>query len=91
MAVDQAPGKDEKAKPAVTGFVRSVIQRGMNIDWNKVGAVGTVIGGISVLHGLRHRRWRYIHTLGILLAIAAAVAPRLMEKFAGAERAPEGE
>jgi hypothetical protein len=91
MAVDQARGKDEKAKPAAAGFVRSVAQRGMNVDWKKVGAAGTVIGGISVLHGIRHRRWRYIHTLGVLLAIAAAVAPRLLEKFAVPERAPDDE
>jgi hypothetical protein len=63
----------------------------MNIDWKKVGAAGTVIGGISVLHGIRHRRWRYIHTLGVLLAIVAAVAPRLMERFAVAERTPDDE
>ena len=25
------------------------------------------LAGISALHGLRHRRWRYIHTLGVVL------------------------
>jgi hypothetical protein len=91
MAVGQAPGKDEKAKQAVTGFVQSVAQLGTNIDWKKVGAAGAVMGGISVIHGLRHRRWRYIHTLGVVLGIAAAVAPRVVEKFAGAERTPADE
>ena len=39
----------------------------MSTDWKKVGAVGSVIGGIAVLHGLKSRKWRFIHTLGVAL------------------------
>jgi hypothetical protein len=88
MAVDQASGNGENAKPGVAGLVRSAAQQAGKIDWAKVGAAGTVIGGIAVIHGMRHRRWRYIHTAGVVLGIAAAIAPPVT-KLAGAKRAPE--
>lgn len=59
----------------------------MNIDWNKVGAVGSVIGGIAVMHGLTTRKWRYIHTFGVILGILAAVAPHVKRKSANAAQA----
>lgn len=49
----------------------------MNIDWKPVSAAGTVIAGVAVLHGLTTRRWRDIHTFGVLLGLVANVAPRL--------------
>jgi hypothetical protein len=62
----------------------------MNIDWKKVGAAGTVIAGIAVIHGMKTRTWRYIHTGGVVLGITAAVAPYLIKrKSAGAAQAPE--
>jgi hypothetical protein len=82
---------DEEAKPAVTGFARSVAQRGKNIDWSRVRAAGAIIAGISMLHGVGRRRWRYFHTFGVVVGIVAGVAPVLMERFAGAERTPEDE
>jgi len=63
-------------------------QQADKIDWAKVGAACTVIGGIAVIHGMRHHRWLYIHTIGVVLGIAAAIAPPLI-KLAGAKRAPE--
>ena len=89
MAAGQVSGKEEKAKPGVTGFVRSAAQQADRIDWTKVGAAGTVIGGIAVIHGMRQRRWRYINTFGVVLGIVAAIAPRLIRIFAGTARAPE--
>jgi hypothetical protein len=90
MAVDQAPTKDETATSAITGVVRAITQPGgKDIDWEKVRAVGAIIGGISVIVGLRHHRWRYIHTFGVVLAIAAAAAERLKNKYVGAAQAPE--
>ena len=50
-------------------------QRGMNIDWRRVGAAGSVIGGIAIMHGLKSRRWRYLHTFGVALGIVATAAP----------------
>jgi hypothetical protein len=49
----------------------------MNIDWKTVGTAGTVIAGIAVLHGLTSREWRDIHTFGVVLGLAATLAPRL--------------
>jgi hypothetical protein len=88
MAAGQASSKGESAKLGVADFVRSAAQQADKIDWAKAGAAGTVIGGIAVIHGMRHRRWRYIHTIGVVLGIAAAIAPPLI-KLAGAKRAPE--
>ena len=47
----------------------------MNINWKRVGAAGSIIGGIAVMHGLRTRKWRYIHTIGVALGVIATVAP----------------
>jgi hypothetical protein len=92
MAVDQASAKDGEGEPAITGFVRAVTQPGgMNIDWRKVGAAASIIGGIAVIHGLNTRRWRHFHTFGVVLVIAAAAASRLKDKHAGAAQAPENE
>jgi len=77
-----ATGKDETAEPAIARVARTVTQPGgMNIDWKKVRAAGAVIAGISVILGVRHRRWRYTHTVGVVLGIAAAAAARLKDKY----------
>jgi hypothetical protein len=77
-----ATAKDETAEPAIARVARTVTQPGgMNIDWKKVRAAGAVIAGISVLLGVRHRRWRYTHTVGVVLGIAAAAAARLKDKY----------
>ena len=63
-------------------MVRAVTQpRGMNIDWKKIRAAGAVIAGLSVILGIRHRRWRYTHTFGVILGVAAAAAARLKDKY----------
>ena len=83
MAGDQAPAKDRPANPVITGVVRAVTQPGgKDIDWAKVRAVSGVIAGICVLHGVRHRRWRYLHTFGVVLGVAAAAASLLQRKYA---------
>jgi hypothetical protein len=45
------------------------------IDWKMVGGAGSIIGGIAVMHGLKSRKWRYIHTFGVALGFAATAAP----------------
>ena len=73
MAVDEASAKDGTAEPVVARVARAVTQPGgMNIGWKKVRAAGAVIAGMSVILGVRHRRWRYTHTVGVVLGIAAA-------------------
>jgi orotate phosphoribosyltransferase-like protein len=47
----------------------------MIIDWKMVGAAGSIISGIAIMHGLSTRKWRHIHTFGVVLGIAAGVAP----------------
>jgi predicted alpha-1,6-mannanase (GH76 family) len=90
MAVDEAPAKDETAEPLITRVVRAVTQPGgMDIDWTKVSAAGAVIAGLSVIHGLRHHRWRYTHTFGVMLGIGAAAAARLKAKYVVTARPPE--
>lgn len=82
MAVDGASAKDKTAEPRITRVVRAVTQPGgRDIDWTKVSAAGGVIAGLSVIHGLRHHRWRYIHTFGVVLGIGAASAARLKAKY----------
>ena len=47
----------------------------MKINWRMVGGAGSIIGGIAVMHGLKTRKWRYIHTFGVTLGFVATVAP----------------
>lgn len=49
----------------------------MSIGWRTAGAAGTVIAAVTVLHGITSRKWRDVHTIGVLLSLAAAIAPRL--------------
>lgn len=51
----------------------------MNISWKEVNAAGTVIAGIAVIHGLTSRKWRDIHTFGVLLGLVAALASHSRE------------
>ena len=77
-----ASAKDEPEESVIARVARVVTQPGgKNIDWNKVRAAGAVIAGMSVLLGVRHRRWRYAHTIGVVLGIGAAAAARLKDKY----------
>ena len=88
LAYMAASATDQTAKPAIARVVRAVTQPGgMNIDWKKVRAGGAVIAGVSVILGVRHRRWRYTHTAGVVLGIVAAAAVRLKDKYV---ETPEG-
>jgi hypothetical protein len=40
-----------------------------------VRGAGSIIAGIAVMHGLKTRKWRYIHTFGVALGFAATAAP----------------
>ena len=82
MTANQSPKQAGKAQAAHTRTVRAVTQPGgRNIDWKKIRAAGAVIAGMSILLGVRHRRWRYTHTAGVVLGIAAAAAARLKDKY----------
>jgi hypothetical protein len=46
----------------------------MNIDWPRVRATGEVIAGLTAIHGLRYRKWEYVHTFGVVMGFAATAA-----------------
>ena len=89
MAGEQAPAKDASAEPVIARVVRAVTQPGgKDIDWKRVRAAGVAVAAISVVLGVRHRRWRYTHSFGVVLGVAAAAAARLKDKYV---KAPEDE
>jgi hypothetical protein len=78
MAVDEVSANDETSESGIARVARAVAQPGgVDIDWKKVQAAGAVIAGVSVILGVRHRQWRYTHTVGVVLGIAAAAAAGL--------------
>jgi hypothetical protein len=83
MAANGPSATNHPAEPAIARAIRAVTQPGgMDINWKKVRAAGAVIAGLSVILGIRHRRWRYTHTFGVILGVAAAAAARLKDKYA---------
>jgi hypothetical protein len=92
MTADQSPKQAGKAQAALTRTVRAVTQPGgKDVDWERVGAVGSIVGAVAVLHGLNTRSWRYLRIAATALVIGAAVAARLKTKYAGASPAPEND
>ena len=82
MTDDQAPGQPGKAQAAIAKVARTVTRpAGKDIDWEKVRAVGAIIGAIAVIHGLKNRSWRYAHSAAAGLAIGAAAASRIKNKY----------
>jgi hypothetical protein len=85
MAADQAPGHAGKAQAVIARLAREVAwPGGKDIDWEKVQGVIAIIGAVTLLHGLRTRSWRYVHTATTVLAISTAAAGYLKDKYAGA-------
>ena len=90
MEAEQSPRQAGKAQAVITSLVCAVTRPGgKDIDWEKVRAVGAIVGAVAVIHGLKNRRWRYTHSAAAALAIGAAAAGRLKSKYAGAPQAPE--
>ena len=90
MTADQSPKQAGKAQTALTKTMRAVTQPGgMDIDWEKVGAVSSIVGAVAVIHGLKTRSWRYLHTAAVAFVIGAAAAGRLKTRYAGASQAPD--
>jgi hypothetical protein len=57
MAVDQAPGQAGKAQAAISRVLVAVTQPGgKDADWEKVRAVGAIIGAAAVIHGSKPAR-----------------------------------
>ena len=90
MTVDHARSNDSRMRSAITTVVRAVTRpAGKNVDWQRVSAVGEVIGAVAALHGLKTRTWRYIHTAGAVLGIGSAAAGFLKDKFGEEAPTPE--
>jgi hypothetical protein len=90
MTADQSPKQAGKAQSALTRTVRAATQPGgKDVDWAKVGAVGSIVGAVAVIHGLNTRSWRYLRTAAVALAIGAGVAGFLKARYPGAPQAPE--
>jgi len=89
MTTDQSPKQAGKAQAALTKTVQAVTQPGgKDVDWGKVGALGSIVGSVAVIHGLKTRSWRYLHTAAVALAIGAAVAGRLKSRYTEGSQAP---
>ena len=90
MTADQSPKQAEKAQAALTRTVQAVTQPGgKDVDWGKVGAVASIVGAVAVIHGLKTRSWRYLHTAAVALVIGAGAAGFLKARYARASQAPE--
>jgi len=90
MTAEESPKQAGKAQVALTRTVRAVTQPGgKDVDWERVGAVCSIVGAVAVIHGLKTRSWRYLRTAATALVIGAAVAGRLKAKYAGDSQAPE--
>ena len=86
MATDQALKNTDAARSGrAAHFARAVTHPGgMDIDWSKVRAGSAAVAGLALLHGVRHRRWRYIHIAAVLVGVAAATATVLQKNGASA-------
>jgi hypothetical protein len=90
MTADESPKQAGKVQAALTRTVQAVTQPGgADVDWAKVGAVGSIVGAVAVIHGLKTRSWRYLHTAAVALAIGAGAAGFLKARYAGAPQEPE--
>jgi hypothetical protein len=90
MTADQYPKQAGKTQSALTRTVQAVTQPGgRDVDWGRVGAVASIVGAVAVIHGLKTRSWRYLHTATVALAIGAAAAGFLKARYAGAPQAPQ--
>jgi len=90
VAADQASAKDQAAEPVIARYARAITAPGgMNLDWSKVRATGAIIAGLSAIHGLKYRKWQYVHTFGGVLGMVAAGAAFLQKKYGEAPRPAE--
>ncbi len=90
MTAEQSAEQAGKAEALIARLVRAVTRPGgKDVDWDKVRVVGTIIGAVAVIPALKTRSWRYVHTAAAALAIWAAAAGRLKDRYARPAEAPE--
>jgi hypothetical protein len=90
MTADESPEQAEKAQTVITRVVRTVTwPGGKDVDWEKVRAVGAIIGAVVVIRGRRTRAWRYLQTAATVLVISSAAVGFLKARYPGASQPPE--
>ena len=90
MAADQALTMDQTAESVLARYARAVTQPGgRNIDWPRVRATAEIIAGLTAIHGLKYRKWEYVHTFGVVLGLVATAAGLLNKKYGQAPRPAE--
>jgi hypothetical protein len=90
VAADQALTRGQTAESVLAKYARTVTQPGgRNIDWPRVRATGEVIAGLTAIHGLRYRKWEYVHTFGVVLGLVATTLGLLKKKYGEAPRQAE--
>jgi hypothetical protein len=78
------------AESMLAKYTRAVTQPGgRNIDWPRVRATGEVIAGLTAIHGLRYRKWEYVHTFGVMLGLVATALGLLKKRYGEAPRPAE--
>jgi hypothetical protein len=90
VAADQALTRDQTAESMLVKYARAVTQPGgRNIDWPRVRATGEVIAGLTAIHGLRYRKWEYVHTFGVVLGLVATALGLLKKRYGEASPSVE--
>jgi len=90
MTADQSPEQAGNPQAALIKTVRAVTRPGgKDVDWERVGAVGSMVGAVVVIFGLKTRSWRYLRTAAVALAIGASVAGHLKARYGGTSQAPD--
>ena len=86
----ESAGQADMAQPVVTRVVRAVTwPGGRDVDWEKVRAVGAIVGALIVLYGVKTRSWRYVRNAAEVLAVGSAAAGFLKHRYPGTSQAPE--
>jgi hypothetical protein len=49
-------------------------------DWKAIGIAGSLFGLAVTIHGVTSKRWRDLHTVALILGIAAMLGPELRQK-----------
>jgi hypothetical protein len=46
-------------------------------NWATVGGIAAIASTVIALHGITSRRWQTVHTMAVLIGMAAYVGPRM--------------
>ena len=46
-------------------------------EWNNVGAVAGIVGGVATIHGLTSKQWTRVHTVATGISLLALIGALL--------------